>query len=162
MTATFTLPVPTFGAPEVIERNGHRYRIECIPDEDSSVMRDDFYGEFAWETRHPDTGRGQRPDGFDGAAHKIPPDQMIDAGLWWQPPGDVPADRIADMKATVIDLLRWGFNGYTVSRLETCDHGHEHVVDSASLWGVESTLIDGIEGYVRNHVLPDLLAEVAP
>jgi hypothetical protein len=149
--------------------DGRTLRLSIHPDNETTPRDYECYGEYSeYAYRYLyNEGHTPRPAGFDGNAEKI----EVDRGywVWWQPPrGDyAPIDpatgKVArrdsetfrEMRRAVLDLWHMGFCGVVLTVLEECDHGHEHEVASASLWGIDS--LDN--GYLRE-VVGDLLSEV--
>jgi len=114
-----------------VDHNGRTWEMTLEGDECSSIM--DEQGEGVWCgrlefcERDPDNWCGMgRPNGMNGRARILRPNQCRDA-FWWQPPTDVAEDQLNTMAATISDILSFGYVGVVV----TCD-GY-----TASLWGIE-------------------------
>lgn len=139
--------------------DGRTLRLRIEPDLDTDPFTDnpDFYGRIGHGAIDRDTGRERRPDGFDGAAHKL---DVIDGRVWYQPPtGDyaIAPEHYAEWLAFVSELYSYGCKIVTVELLDGEDHyGRAIVRDAASLGGIDS--LDN--GYVHD-VVTDLVSELA-
>jgi hypothetical protein len=147
--------------------DGRTLRLRIEVDQDTNVMEEEFFGEFAWcdrlDRRHMnDYGTpAPRPDGFDGNAEKL--STSHGDRYWWQPPrGDYEmtakrgSDEFNSFRQLVMDLVEWGYKGVV---LELCDgadaYGRPVVSAVASLWGIDSLE----DGYLAE-VVKDLAAEL--
>lgn len=147
-----------YGAPTLAEFAGMTFRATWEIDYDMSIFDDgDWYGALAWVKTERWGGRDEnRPDGFDGAARKL----QTRGGdpVWWQPPADVPADKLNDMASTILDILEYGYRGIVVERCEGVDHyGRPIVVDATSLWGLA-----GCDSEGHAFIIADMIHEVYP
>lgn len=88
------------------------------------------WGELAESSWHRNTGRQQRPSGFDGAARIL---STRGGPVWWQPPAGEKAN--AQLAERVRRFLAedWSFVGVT---LTLSIPGYDD--QSTSLWGIES------------------------
>lgn len=147
-----------------IERDGLRFTFST-PYDDQTAMEYvngmDALGRLDWPTKDPYSIHDRRPEGFTGAARKFGPNQGHDA-IWWEPYRDEDGkvydspDDVAFMR----DLLIYGVVGCSVSVERFCDCCDQwKLVDSASLWGIESPLCgNGNYEYIAE-VFADLLTE---
>ena len=144
---------------EIDETRTLRLRVE--PD-DRSLLDDQgpdmWCGELEWVRPNRDyVGRymTRRPDGYNGRARILERDNGY--ALWWQPPTDVPDDRLDSFAATLRDLLEYGYVGIVLELLEGTDaYGRPIVTRSESLWGVEWNA----DRHYVDDVVSDLWAEM--
>ena len=142
--------------------DGRTLRLRIETDQEHDIYGDsDWYGSLEWVRNDRDyvgAYNTRRPDGFDGRARVIETDSH-NGRLWWQPPVDVVDAQAGAMRATIVDLVRFGYVGVI---LELCDgtdaYGRPIVVDSSSLWGIEW---DMDSAYLAE-IVSELVAEVMP
>jgi len=132
---------------DVIElEDGRQLRLKVVPDEDTSIFDEPFWGEFQWVRGDSDyaPARSRRPDEFDGNAEIIAKDHG--SCLWWQPPrGDYALSHgrgtpeFAEFRQSVKDLLEYGFCGVMLELLDGVDaYQRPIVVEVESTWGIDS------------------------
>jgi hypothetical protein len=110
-----------------------RLKIEC--DEDASINDYDADGKVEW-TRSNSFG-SVRPAEFSGRARKIDVDYPY--SLWWEPWEGATDEQIRESIPRIVDLVRFGFKGVILELLQGEDAYHRPiVVESASLWGIDS------------------------
>jgi len=136
--------------------DGRVLRLRIEPD-DVNPFEDnpDFYGRIASTERNRETGRSQRPDGFDGNAEKL---SIYNDVIWWQPPKDVKrtSEHFAGFRDFIRELASFGSHYVALEILEGEDAYHRPiVVNVASLGGIDS--LDG--GYLEQ-VVTELAAEL--
>lgn len=142
---------------ESFEHGDYLIRCRVEPDYDSSVNdAPDCYGTIGDSRRDHDTGREQRPEGFTGNAEKLWYGNY--GPWWWEPPKDVKRSdpNFSEFRDTVRELLAFGFVGVVIELCLGCDHyGHPIVIDSESLWSIDSR----DDKYIRE-VSGELIEEV--
>ena len=125
---------------ESVEVGDYLIRCRVGVDQDSSVDDSpDCYGTIADSRRDRNTGRERRPEGFTGNAEKLWCGNY--GPWWWEPPKAVKRSDpgFKEFRDTVRELLAFGFVGVVVELCLDCDHyGHPIVIDSESLWAIDS------------------------
>jgi hypothetical protein len=120
--------------------DGRVLRLKIEVDQDASINDFDCYGRVNMERiRRNDYGHEMRPDGFTGNAEKLW--YGNDGPWWWEPPVDVKrSDPVfKSLRDNVRELLEFGFKGVILELLQGEDAYHRPiVVESASLWGIDS------------------------
>lgn len=137
--------------------DGRVLRLKIVPDEDASINDDEFYGRVSFDrVRRNNYGNEMRPEGFTGNAEKLW--YGNDGPWWWEPPVDVKRTdpQFGALRDSVRELLAFGYKGVTLELVSSCDHCHRSgVVESASLWGIDS--LDN--GYIHE-VVGELASEL--
>ena len=108
-------------------------KIEC--DQDATINDYDSDGKVEW-TRMGNFG-SVRPANFSGRARII--DVDYPHHLWWEPYEELTEEQIREETPRILDLVRYGFKGVILELCEGKDYyGKLIVVNSASLWGIDS------------------------
>lgn len=121
------------------------YTLTIDEDHDGDLF-DGNHGDFGTlaepsRSRHHDTGRMQRPSGFDGAARKL---DTRRGPIWWQPPADEKGNAQLAERVRRWFAEDWSFVGVT---LTLSIPGYED--QSTSLWGIET---DGGADYLAETI----------
>lgn len=145
---------------DTVKMDDHReLRLRIEVDQDATINDDEADGKVEWVRGDRDWSpmRYPRPNGFDGSARIIDHDNGY--ALWWQPYEGLTDEQIRSERPRILDLVRYGFKGVILELLETIvdSQGGSHtvVVDTASLWG-----IDSLENGYLLEVVQELAAEL--
>ena len=136
-----------------IDHNGRQWEMTTETDEASSIMAGDdgdWFGRLEFAERSSLTGHYIRPDGMNGRARILRPNQCRDA-FWWMPPADVADEDLSKMAATLDDILSYGYCGIVV----TTDDGY-----SASLWGIEPFPSDEMTRATVEDLVIEILCDI--
>jgi hypothetical protein len=142
--------------------DGRVLRLKIEVDTDASINDSDCWGKVydGPALRRNDMGYYPRPDGFTGNAERLW--YGNDGPWWWEPPADIKRGTPAfdEMRQQVRELLAWGFKVVTLELPSTCDRcGRSQVVESASLWGIDS-LDNGYIHEVVSELADELIAGI--
>jgi hypothetical protein len=142
--------------------DGRTLRLKIGVDTDASINDSDCWGKVydGPALRRNDMGYYPRPDGFTGNAERLW--YGNDGPWWWEPPADIKRGTPAfdEMRQQVRELLAWGFKVVTLELPSTCDRcGRSQVVESASLWGIDS-LDNGYIHEVVSELADELIAGI--
>lgn len=138
--------------------DGHerRYVVHTDHDPDTTINEFDCYGTVETTRNSPNTGRSQRPSGFDGSSRVL--DRGHISTTWWQPhPETADADAVFDL---VHQLYHEGFLQVGLELQEQLEDstGNFHWVTLAEAWiGGVDTLRDR---HYRAQLLTDLAADI--
>jgi hypothetical protein len=121
--------------------DGRTLRLKIEVDQDTSIGDfPDCYGRLTEErVRMNEYGWYARPSDMSGNAEKLW--YGNDGPWWWEPPTDVKrSDPVfKSLRDNVRELLAFGFKGVILELLQGEDAYHRPiVVESASLWGIDS------------------------
>lgn len=132
----------------------HAVRLVIRPDMDTSINDYDCYGKIEWIDRGHH--RGNRPDGFNGAAMKL---WGSSDPFWWQPPAGITTEQAREESSFIRELAEYGFSLVGLELLEVVEDslGGDHTVevDAAWLGGVDS-----VDGEYLAAIVRDLATEL--
>ena len=121
--------------------DGRMLRLRIEVDQSASINDYDCYGRVSTE-RERETlwGYKSRPSDVTGNAEKLWYGNLGFLG-WWEPPADVKRTdpHFRELREEVKELLAYGFSGVILELCEGRDYyGKPVVINSASLWGIDS------------------------